>query len=243
MPDFNVDITTADGAMDCFVAHPEGAGPFTPIIFYMDVPGIRTELEDMARRLAGDGFLCVLPDLYYRWGKVRFDLRKGEPEFKRMFETGSQLTNAMVMRDTAGIIDYLDQQPNARHEIGTVGYCMSGQFVVSAAGTFPDRIRATASLYGTRIITEKEDSPHHLLGAARGEMYLGFAEQDHYVEDFVVPRLEELLTANTDLTSVLETHPGTDHGFCFPQRPQYNQAAAEKVWQIMVDMYRRALQA
>ena len=153
MQTFNTDVTTADGAMDCFVAHPDGAGPFTPIILYMDVPGIREELRDFARRLAADGFLCVLPDLYYREGKVRFDLSKGESELKKMFAVGSQLTNAMIMRDTQGILDYLDAQENAGAATGIVGYCMSGQFVISAAGTYPDRIRATAALYGTRLQT------------------------------------------------------------------------------------------
>ena len=241
MQSFNVDVKTPDGQMDCFVAHPEGSGPFTPIILYMDVPGIREELRDMTRRLADDGFMGILPDLYYREGKVRFDLSKGESEFKKMFAVGGALSNEMIMRDTQGILDYLDQQENAKDLVGTVGYCMSGQFVISAAGTYPERIKATASLYGTRIVTEKEDSPHKLIPQMQGEAYLGFSEHDPFVEDNVIPDITPLLAENSALTHVLEIHPGTEHGFCFPLRPQYEEEAAEKVWQIMVDMYQRAL--
>ncbi|MEM7097826.1 MAG: dienelactone hydrolase family protein [Pseudomonadota bacterium] len=241
MQTFNVDVVTPDGQMDCFIAHPDGPGPFTPVILYMDVPGIREELRGMTRRLADDGFMGVLPDLYYREGKVRFDLSKGESEFKKMFAVGGALTNEMIMHDTQGLLDYLDRQDNARSLVGTVGYCMSGQFVVSAAGTYPERIRATASLYGTRIVTEKEDSPHKLIPKMQGEAYLGFSEHDPYVEDNVIPDITPLLEGNEALVSVLEVHPGTEHGFCFPQRPQYEAAAAEKVWAQMVDMYRRAL--
>jgi len=231
MPSYNVDVTTADGAMDCFVAHPDGDGPFSPVIVYMDVPGIREELRDFARRLADDGFMGILPDLYYREGKVRFDLSKGEEEFKRMFAAGSQLTNAMILRDTQAMLDYLDGLESARAETGIVGYCMSGQFVISAAGTFPERIKATAALYGTRMVTAKDDSPHQLIGQMQGEAYLGFVVSE------MTPRLE----ANAALTCTLETHPGTEHGFCFPRRPQYDADAAEKVWAHMVQMYRRAL--
>ncbi len=241
MQTYSTDIPTADGHMDCFIALPDGKGPFTPIILYMDVPGIREELRDFARRLADDGFLCVLPDLYYREGKVRFDLSKGAEELQKMFAAGSKLSNAMIMRDTCGILDYLSRLESAKAATGTVGYCMSGQFVISAAGTFPDRIRATASLYGTRMVTDKDDSPHKLIHAMQGELYLGFAEHDPYVEDFVIPEMTKALAANNRLTYVLETHPDTEHGFCFPQRPGYVASAAESVWQKMVDMYRRVL--
>jgi len=239
MQTFNTDIATPDGSMDCFIAHPDAGGPFTPVILYMDVPGIREELRNFARRLAEDGFLCVLPDLYYREGKVRFDLSKGESELQKMFAVGSQLTNAMIMRDTRGILNYLDALDSARAETGIVGYCMSGQFVISAAGTYPDRIKATASLYGTRMVTDKEDSPHKLIPQMQGELYLGFAAHDPFVEDFVISEMTPALDANADLTYVLETHPDTEHGFCFPQRPQYKQDAAESVWTLMVEMYRR----
>ena len=170
-----------------------------------------------------------------------YDLSKGESELKKMFAVGSSLTNAMSMRDTQGLLDYLAGQANACADTGTVGYCMSGQFVVSAASTFPERIKATASLYGTRIVTDKEDSPHLLIPRMRGEAYLGFAQHDPYVEDFVISTIAPLLDANTALVSVLETHPDTEHGFCFPQRPQYKAEPAERVWRRMVEMYQRAL--
>ena len=113
-----IDIQTADGAMDCFIARPDGDGPFMPVLFYMDVPGIRQELRDMAMRVASDGFLCVLPDLYYRSGKVRFDLRKGESELKKMFAEGSKLTNQMIVSDTAAMLAHLDADPQLMKEIG-----------------------------------------------------------------------------------------------------------------------------
>lgn len=240
MREFQVDIRTRDGEMDCFVAHPDNNRAFAPIIVYMDVPGIREELRDFARRIAEAGYLCVLPDLYYREGKVRFDLSKGRAELQRMFAVGGALTNEMIMRDTQGIIDYLADLPQAKSKVGIVGYCMSGQFVLSAAGTFPDQIKATASLYGTRMVTDKQDSPHKLIPNIEGEIYLGFAEHDHYVEEFVVPDLTSALKTN-GINYHIETHKNTEHGFCFPQRPQYNAAAAENVWKTVFAMFQRQL--
>ena len=62
----HLDIATADGAMNTFVVHPEEGGPFPVVLFYMDAPGNREELRDMARRLAAVGYYVVLPNLYYR---------------------------------------------------------------------------------------------------------------------------------------------------------------------------------
>ena len=47
METYNIDVKTADGEMDCFIAHPQGGGPFAPVILYMDVPGIRIPREEI----------------------------------------------------------------------------------------------------------------------------------------------------------------------------------------------------
>jgi len=225
--------------MDCFVCHPEGE-VLPAVLFYMDVPGIREELRDMCRHIAEQGYVAILPDLYYREGKVRFDLSKGEEELQKMFAMGSTLTNQLMMRDTEGLVEYCKSSDFITDKIGCVGYCMSGQFVVAAAGSFPSDIKAAASLYGVRIVTDQPDSPHLLADKIDAELYLGFAEHDPYVEDFVIPDLTASLDAN-NVTYTLETHPGTEHGFCFKQRPSYDEPAANKVWDILFELYKRTL--
>ncbi len=61
-----IEIATADGRMNTFVCHPERGAPHPVIIFFMDAPGIREELRDMARRLGTVGYYVMLPNLYYR---------------------------------------------------------------------------------------------------------------------------------------------------------------------------------
>jgi dienelactone hydrolase len=51
----HIDIPTADGAMNAFIVYPEENAPFPVVLFYMDAPGKREELHDMARRLASVG--------------------------------------------------------------------------------------------------------------------------------------------------------------------------------------------
>ncbi len=240
MKEFFVDVVTPDGEMECFAVHPDDAGPFPAVILYMDMPGIREELYEFTRKIAAQGYFCLLPDMFYREGKIRFDLSKGREEIDQMFVVGRTLNHEKVMRDTKGMLAYLDAEEVVKGPTGCVGYCMSGRYVVGAAGTYPDQFAAIASLYGVGIVTEEPDSPHLLADKIKGELYLGFAAKDPFVGPEVIPELEKSLD-NYKVPHVIEVHPDTEHGFCFPERPAYMESAAEKVWDIIFDLFERKL--
>lgn len=240
MNEFHVNVETPDGLMECFAAHPDGDCPFPPVILYMDAPGIREELRDFTRRIAEKGYFALLPDMYWREGKMRFDLSKGQEELDRMFASMDAINLGMIMRDTEGMLAYFNQNPVVDGPVGCIGYCMSGQYVVAAAGNFPDRFAAVASLYGVAIVTDHERSPHLLAPQIKAELYLGFAEEDHWVGPEVIPTLTRALDDN-NVDYVLETVPGTEHGYCFPGRPAYAHEAAERTWDIFFELCDRKL--
>jgi carboxymethylenebutenolidase len=238
-------IPTDDGAVDSFICHPERGGPWPAIIFYMDAPGIREELRDMARRLATTGYYVLLPNLYYRHGPGTVldtsALTADSPERKRMFELMDSLTNAMIMRDTEALLAFLDHQPAVRPgPLGCVGYCMSGPFVFTAAGSFPDRFAAAASIYGVRLLTDQPDSPHLLAPKIKGEIYFACAETDHWAPLPMVEALRGEL-AKTGIAHEVELYPAAEHGFAFPQRAAYQKQAAERHWERLFALFRRRL--
>lgn len=247
MREVEIGIQTADGTMDTFICHPEEGGPFPAVIMYMDAPGIREELRDMARRIGTVGYFVVLPNLYYRSGRegdYGFDLsriRSDDGEAKKMFEVMRTLTNAGVVADTRPILDLVrgDDQA-AAGPLGCVGYCMSGQFVISVAAAYSDAFAAIASYYGVGIITEAEDSPHLVVGKITGEVYLAFASDDPHVPQSVPGALPEIMSA-AGIEHRIEIYPDSEHGFAFPQRPAYNKAAAERHWERMFALFDRCL--
>ena len=241
-----VEILTPAGVMDTFVTHPERDGPFPVIFFSMDAPGIREELRDMVRRLATVGYAVVLPNLYYRAGTgTTLDqsrVREDGPERERMWELMYSINNALIMDDTQALFDFIDEQAYARADrIGCVGYCMSGQYVFTAAAAFPDRIAAMASLYGVGLVTGRADSPHLRAGAVAAEMYFGCAEVDSYAPPELILELERALAA-TNAVFEVERYPGTEHGFAFPKRPVYDKAAAERHWERLFALFHRRLE-
>jgi carboxymethylenebutenolidase len=83
------------------------------VLFYMDAPGKREELHDMARRLASVGYYVVLPNLYYRRTR-EFELKVRTPEgMKPMFELMNSLSNGMTVRDTQAMLKFVEAQPEA----------------------------------------------------------------------------------------------------------------------------------
>ena len=170
MIEHDLDIATADGAMNTFVVHPEEGGPFPVVLFYMDAPGKREELHDMARRLASVGYFVVLPNLYHRRSRDFYLKERTEAALAEMFTHMHSLNAATTRTDTQALFDFVDAQPaaDATH-IGAVGYCMSGPFVMWAAAAFPDRLRCIASIHGANMATEAPDSPHRGAQPLAGE--------------------------------------------------------------------------
>jgi carboxymethylenebutenolidase len=133
-----------------------------------------------------------------------------------------------------------DQKAASTAAMGAVGYCMSGQFAVNAAAKYPVRIKAAASIYGVRLITDKPDSPHVVAAIAKAELYFACAENDRWMPlDQIDPLRKALKEAGAN--AEVELFPGTEHGFAFPARPVFNKPAAERHWERLFALFRRNL--
>ena len=241
MIEHHLELPTAAGGMNTFITHPEEGGPHPVVFFYMDAPGKREELHDMARRIATTGYYVVLPNLYYRQSRD-FVLDFDDPDSRvTMFALMHALSDKMVASDTEAMLAHVDADPAAHAErVGAVGYCMSGPFVFAMAAMFPDRIQAAASLYGVRLFGEK--SPAHLASEVKGELYFGCAEFDDYAPKEMIDGLGDHLRA-IGANARIEWYPGTHHGFAFPQRTVYDKPAAERHWERLHDLFARNLKA
>ena len=238
----HLDIPTADGAMNSFVVYPDEGGPHPVVLFYMDAPGKREELHDMARRLASVGYYVVLPNLYYRRSRDYWLEERTEPAMAVMFEHMKSLTIAMNVRDTEAMLKFVDAQPEADSKrIGAVGYCMSGPFVMAAAANFPDRFQSIASIHGANMVTNDADSPHLMPPRIKCESYFACAEIDKWASKADIDKLESALSA-AGTPHRIEWYPKAEHGFVFPLRKGiYNQPAAERHWERLFDLFRRTL--
>jgi carboxymethylenebutenolidase len=240
-----VTIQTTDGECETHVLTPDGTGPWPAIIIYMDAGGIRPTLLDMAARLAGNGYVVLVPDLFYRFGPY------GPLVPKELFASGDFMAvigplmattdNRKAAEDSKALLAYLDSRGDvAGSKIGTVGFCMGGGVALTVAGTFPDRVAAAASFHGGNLATDAPTSPHLLAPKIAAEVYVAGADHDSSYPPEMADRLEKALTeAGVDYRA--EIYAGAAHGWMKPDFPIYDEAAAERGWREMLALFDRTL--
>ncbi|MCW5694645.1 MAG: dienelactone hydrolase family protein [Pseudolabrys sp.] len=247
-----VDIPTPDGTMDGYAAWPGGDGPFPLVIMFMDIWGLREELFGLARKVAAEGYYCVVPNLYYRRGRIRYERRNAAGRMvsfdtlpqdlqQEMLALGRGLTRQMIEADVRAIFDYVRTEPVSSGPAGTVGFCLGGRIGFFAAQAFPDRIRATSSLHGTLLVTDAPDSPHRLIGRMKGEVYCGHGERDRFSEPQILAALAAPFEGRSDLTYRSTFHAGAHHGYSLPDRDVHDAEATAIDWRETFAMFARQL--
>jgi carboxymethylenebutenolidase len=242
-----VDIPTEDGIADAYLVHPGDGRPHPAVLFYQDAFGLRPHLQSMADRLAAAGYTVLLPNVFYRKGRVPvFDL----PEFIDPTSSGpalwqqirpvmESLTNELAMRDAGAYLRFLADSPLvADGPVATTGYCMGARLALLTAGTCPDRVAAVGGFHGGRLATEDADSPHLVAGRVTAEVYFGHADEDPSLPAEQIQRLEDALTA-AGVRHRCEVYPGAHHGYTQADTPAYSQEAYERHWTALLDLLQR----
>jgi carboxymethylenebutenolidase len=235
-----IDIRTRDGVCPGYLYRPASGGPWPAVLVYMDGLAIRPAMLELGERLAGNGYFVLLPDLFYRSGPYEpMDPHAvfSDPEKRKvLMEKMALATPDHVMSDSRAFLDFIAAQPDVKPgKIGTTGYCMGGLMSLTAAGTFPDRIAATASYHGGRLATDAPDSPHLLAAKIKSRVYIAGAIEDPSFPDDMKARLDQALR-DAGVNYQIETYPAK-HGWVFRDTPVYDADAAERHWRSLIALF------
>jgi carboxymethylenebutenolidase len=244
MIETTIDVRTPDGVMGTRTFRPALHRAYPVVVFFMDGLGVRGTLVEMARRIASNGYFVALPDLFYRSGPYApFDGARafGDPaERERIMALVREVTPTRVRADTTALLDRLQAEATAdTTRVGTVGYCLGGGPAISAAGWFPEQVRAAASYHGGHLATDAPDSPHLAASTARAQVYVAYAENDSSFPDAQREKLETTLSA-AGVSHAMELYRAA-HGFAVRDLPSYRQEAADRHWTTMLGLFREAL--
>ncbi|HEY2304948.1 MAG TPA: dienelactone hydrolase family protein [Streptosporangiaceae bacterium] len=245
MPCLDVQIPAADGHSNGTLHVPEGAGPWPGVLVFPDAGGIRETFRILGDRLAGMGYVVLIPDIYYRAGQwAPFDvatLFTDDNERARMRGLAAPLTNDAVIADAGGYGDFLLARPEVTGSaIGTTGYCLGGRMSLIAATGLGHKIAAAASFHGGRLaVADDPSSPHLAADRITATVYVAGAQDDGSFTAKQAALLEGALTsAGVDHT--VEFYPAR-HGFAIPDNPTYDAQAADRHWAALRELYRAHL--
>jgi carboxymethylenebutenolidase len=245
MPRIDVQIPTSDGVSKGTLHVPDGEGPWPGVLVFTDIFGPRDAFLAMGDRLAGLGYVALIPDVYYREGDwAPFDLKTAfsdEKERNRLFALAGSLTNERVIADADAYADFLLARPEVRGSaIGAQGYCMGGRLALVAAGGIGGKLAAAASFHAAQVaIPDNPSSPHLAADKIRAAVYVAGSIEDAGFTEEHAALLEGALTA-AGVPHTVEIWPG-HHGFAVSDMPVHDAALEERHWEALRTLYAERL--
>lgn len=241
----DVRIPAADGHSNGSLHVPAGDGQWPGVLVFPDAGGARETFRQMGDRLAGMGYVALIPDIYYRAGRWEpFDvatLFTDEQERARMSGLARVLTNDRIITDSGAYADFLLARPEVTGSaIGTTGYCLGGRMSLVASTGLGGKIAAAASFHGGRLaVAGDRSSPHLTADRITATVYVAGAQDDGSFTAEQAALLDGALTgARVDHT--VEFYPAR-HGFAVPDNPTYDEQASDRHWAVLRELYRARL--
>ncbi|MGH2857752.1 MAG: dienelactone hydrolase family protein [Solirubrobacteraceae bacterium] len=239
-----IDVPTPDGVADCYLSSPTGDGPHPGVLFMIDAIGLRRRIEEMADRIAAQGYVVLAPNVFYRGGRAPLWETPvlSDPDSRgRFFETigplMEALTPAAVVADGGAYLDRLGELADG--PVGITGYCFGGWLGWTIAASHPDRVAALGGFHTGRMVSEGEDSAHLLASRVRAEVYWGHADQDQSMTANDIAALDQAMD-EAGVRHTTELYEGAQHGYTMSDMGAYNQTAAERHFSALFALLRRA---
>ena len=234
----NIKIKLRDGTMGAYVAYPDKT-PVGAVIAIMEIWGVNDTMRKHAHEFAEAGFVCLVPDLFWRQ-EPGVELSDHNPDHvQKAFDLYYEFDYDLGVRDMEDTWRHLEKIPECNGKVGAVGFCMSGGLTIALAKAMPDRIAAAASIHGAWLVRDTPDSPHLDLRGARAEVYFAWCDNDETAPADTIP----VITAALDAAGVVNTVDfltEAEHGFA-PAGPRYDRAASELHWERVHSLLRRNL--
>ena len=201
------------GTMKGYFARPAGTGKWPGVVVIHENRGLNPHIEDIARRLAVDGFVAFAPDALTPLGGYPGDEEKAAQMF-------GQLDAAKRTEDLVAAVDYVKSRPDTTGKIGAIGFCFGGTTVNIIATRKPD-LAAAVPFYGGQPSAEAT-------AKIKAPLLIHYAGNDERI-NAGWPAYEAALKANNVKYEAF-TYPNTQHGFHNDSTPRYDEAAAKLAW-------------
>jgi carboxymethylenebutenolidase len=222
------EVSTADGPMRVFEVAPAGEARGA-VIVVQEAFGVNDHIQDVAGRLAKEGWHAAAPEFFHRAGPEPVAAYDDFPKVMSLYDG---LDQAGALRDVDAAIDLLHGHGFGDPAIGSVGFCWGGY--VSFLIAVRRAIGASVTFYGGGIAASGHFQGFPpLIGDAASlkAPWLGlFGDLD---ESIPVDGVESLRTAlgEAPVDHEIVRYPDAGHGFHCDGRPaHYNQAAAADGW-------------
>jgi len=201
------------GEMRAYSAKPKGAGKLAGVIVIHENRGLNPHTEDVARRVALEGFHAIAPDALSPFGGTPENPDEARPLFQK-------LDRAANTKNFVAAVEYLKTGPQATGKVACRGFCWGGAVTNQVAVNAPD-LAAAVPFYGSQ--PAPEDVPK-----IKAAMLIHYAGDDERI-NAGIPAFEEALK-KAGIEYKICLYEGAGHAFMNDTGTRYHKEAAELAW-------------
>jgi carboxymethylenebutenolidase len=213
------------GKLRGYLVEPASSKGKLPVVLVVhENRGLNPHIEDVARRVALDGYIAFAPDALFPLGGYPGDEDKARELFGKLDQTKTRAD----FLEAASIATTL---PNASGKVGVVGFCWGGGIANFLATASPN-IRAAVPFYG-------QQPPASEVAKIKIPLIIHDAEKDERVRAGW-PAYEAALKANK-VDYQYFVYAGAEHGFNNDTTPRYDPSNAKLAWQRTMDFFKAKL--
>ena len=196
-------VQLRDGTMGAWMALPEGS-PKGAIIAIMEIWGVNDTMRAHAREFAEAGYVCLVPDLFWRQ-EPGVELSDKRPEdVSHAFDLYYDFDYELGVRDMEDCVAYLRGFGGIGLSVCAVGYCLGGKLCYLMCCRTD--IDCAVAYYGTYIEHRIRE-----VGSLHRPFLLHMAMKDRWVQREVNDLLMRRLGPNPKVT--IHQYPEADHAF------------------------------
>jgi len=195
------------------LARLKSKGKRPAVIVVHENRGLNPHIQDIARRIALDGFLVLAVDMLSPLGGTPPDEDKGR-------EMIASLNADETAHRIAAAVPFLGHHAESTGKVGAVGFCWGGGMVNRIAVLAPG-LTAGVAFYGVQ-------PPATQVPAIHAALLLHYAGLDQRVNAGIAA-YEAALKENHKRFAIY-IYPGVNHGFNNDTSSRYDKAAANLAW-------------
>ena len=209
-----------------FEARPSGAGSYPGVLVVQEWWGLNEHIQDVAQRLATEGFVALAPDLYE--GKTTKD-----PNLAAAWMSALDPEKAVRIL-LAGLRFLQEKEPIYAEHVGVIGFCMGGSYALLLACRAP-ALKAAVPFYGDL------PDPLEQVKNIRCPVLFIAGGKDRWINSAKVEKLKKAFQ-QFGIHGEVRIYPEADHAFFNDTRPDvYNPAAAQDAWMRTIALLNRTL--
>jgi carboxymethylenebutenolidase len=222
-----IDTVTYDAngvRINGYLARPKSKGKRPAVIVIHENRGRNPHIEDVARRLALEGFLVLSPDLLSVAGGTPADDDQAR-DLHAKTDKGAMLGAALAA------IPFIKNHAESTGKVGAVGFCYGGGVVNSMATASAD-LNAGVAYYGAQPPADK-------VPGIKAALLLHYGGLDERINAGIPAYEAALKTAGKRYA--VHVYPNVNHAFNNDTGNRYDKPAADLAWSRTIAFFKENL--